>query len=271
MELVVKTDLLSVGEAPILLRSKNYNQLLLDLSSVSFVKSLELTQWKCLIELALEYDMKVNITPPHEESAYHYAGRMGLFEKTNYVYPFKEKQPQTFFPLLRIESDRNENLYEECLRVFSMSNVSTNYIRRLADTFTELADNVYFHSGQSPNSGWGYVHAQVYQKNICIGVSDVGVGFYGSYKQNNQIRGRTEKQILLDAFKVGESSLNPFPKPGYRGVGLSEVFEFIERFSGIMTVSSGKAMVMATQKGLKDEGLLYNVYGAWIQLEVPIL
>ena len=106
---------------------------------------------------------------------------------------------------------------------------------------------------------------------IRIGIADVGIGFYGSYKRNNQVRNRDERHILLDAFKVGESSLNPFPKPGHRGIGLNEVFEFIRQFSGIMTVCSGKSMITATQGGLKDAALSYNVGGTWIKLEVPIL
>ena len=42
---------------------------------------------------------------------------------------------------------------------------------------------------------------------IRVGIADAGIGFYGSYKRNNQLRNRTEKQILLDAFEMGESSL----------------------------------------------------------------
>jgi len=263
----------ALASAPSKIRSKQYSTFVLDLSAVEYVRSLPLTLWRCLVDLALMHGMQVNVIPPTQTDPKDYAGRMGLFAGTSYVYPYSEKKPERFFPLMKISNDQNELLFEESQRVFSYCNATNNYVNRLCEAFSELADNIYFHSGEKENTGWGYVHAQAYPKrgNITIALVDVGVGFYGSYSRTNQIRGRTEMQLLEDSFNELESSLNQNPGRGHRGIGLFEVREFIKKFTGSIGVRSGSSELIVTQVQMLVEQLNYDVDGTWIELTVPIL
>jgi len=263
----------SLGSAPAQMSSGKYGAVHLDLSKSTYVRSIALVRWRCLIDLAQQFNLQLTITPPVNVAACDYAGRMGVFDGTTYQYPHHKRSADTFFPLIRVENDRNDRLYDECRKIFSLSKATMNYVDRLADAFTELADNIFYHSGKTANSGWGYIHAQAYPNagNIYLGISDVGVGFYGSYARTNQTRNRTEEQIIVDSFEALESSLNPAPKQGHRGLGLHEVHEFVKKHTGRVHIRSGKASVSATQVGIFPESLGYKADGTWIEVRVPIL
>lgn len=267
-----------IASAPEKISSYQYSEVQIDLSTVDFLESMDLTRARCLIDRLKDLGVKFSILPPIKQAVKDYAGRMGLFEDMDYNYPYHQHVPETFFPLIRVGSDRNDQLFEECQRVLNYSKLSVNYLAPLTEAFIELADNVYYHAGKMQNSGWGYVHAQVYEKGswfwkkgyIRICVTDIGNGFYGSYERTKQIRNRSETEILVDAFKEGESSLNVNPGRGVRGVGLYEVFKFVKEFSGRIKILSGAAQVSGMQNGLTSLNLPYRVYGTWVELEVPI-
>ncbi|NJL25788.1 MAG: hypothetical protein HC902_11835 [Calothrix sp. SM1_5_4] len=197
---------------------------------------------------------------------------MELFKGTDYVYPFQQNNPDTFFPLIKITNDRNESIYEECLRVFGYSKATSNYVNRVSDAFVELADNIYFHSGAKVNSGWGYIHAQAHPQSgiIRLGICDVGVGIYGSYERTGQRKGRTEENLVRDVFEEMESSLNVGPGKGHRGLGLHEVREFINTNTGLLTMRTGNMLVYVNQTGVYPQRTTYKTEGTWIELRIPI-
>ena len=179
--------------------------------------------------------------------------------------------PSTFFPLIKVKDDRNFCIYEDSRRVFNCAGATNNYIDDVSDHFTELADNIYFHSGQTENSGWGYIHAQTYQQNkICLSIYDVGVGVYGSYKRTNQIRGRSEVEVVKDIFQELESSLNTDHKPRHRGLGLSGVKSFIDSQGGYLNLYTGKTEVTVKDSEVSLQEISYATYGTLIIMEVPI-
>ena len=196
---------------------------------------------------------------------------MGLFEETNYSYqrPPNENESSHFFSLRKITNDRNEDIYKQCKKVFHQ--IPFNYVRDLCDVFIELTDNIYYHSGQSENSGWGYVHAQTYD-NIQIALSDVGVGVYGSYQRRDKLKNRTEKKLVCDIFEESESSLNPPLGQGdqHRGVGLSQVKDFIMESGGELNMYTGKVFAKVDQNGVR---VLSNdnikTEGTWIEMILP--
>lgn len=261
-----------LAQAPSEIRSGNYNQLNLDLALLGYIRPYQLVRIRCLIDLAIEQNLSVQINPPNSSDVRDYAGRMGLFKGTSYTYPYNENHSSTFFPLIKITNDRNESIYEECRKVFGLSNATANYVNRLSDAFVELADNIYFHSGETENSGWGYIHAQAYKHGgtIRLGLSDVGVGVYGSYQRTGQLRGRSEEQLTRDVFEELESSLNPGPKKGHRGLGLHEVKDFIDRHTGLLVMYTGNVIVNVNQVGIFPQKSSFKTEGTWIQMRVPI-
>jgi len=197
---------------------------------------------------------------------------MGLFKGTNYVYPHTEQDPTTFFPLKKIVNDRNEEVYEDCQRVFSYSNATANYVNRVSDAFVELADNIYFHSGEVANSGWGYIHAQAHQQsgNIRLGICDTGLGIFGSYQRTGQLRGRTEESLAKDIFEELESSLNLGPSAGHRGLGLYEVRQFLNTHTGLLRMLTGNVIVYVNQTGVYSQRNNFRTDGTWIDMRIPI-
>lgn len=270
--LTITTSITDLAHAPSEIRSKKHTSLLINLERWNYVRPYELVRIRSIIDLANEMNLSIQITPPLSVDVKDYAARMGLFEGTGFQYPYNKNNSVTFFPLIKITNDRNEEVYEECRKVFGLSNATANYVNRLSDAFVELADNIYYHSGTTENSGWGYIHAQAYLQAgvIRLGLSDVGVGVYGSYERTGQLRGRTEEQLTKDVFEELESSLNPGPKKGHRGLGLHEVKEFIDRHTGLLVMRTGNVTVNANQVGIYPQPSGFKTEGTWIQMRVPI-
>ena len=85
--LKIKNNRKDLAQAPLEIRSGKYTQVNLNMQDVSFFEPYQLVQWKCIIDLAVECNLEVNIEPPQDQNVNNYAGRMGLFEGTNYKYP----------------------------------------------------------------------------------------------------------------------------------------------------------------------------------------
>lgn len=266
----LKDQLYSVPE---LLRTGKVKKLCLDLSQVSFVRPLDLVYWQCIIDLALDLGIPVTGKAPKNDDYRHYCGRMKLFEGTAYEYSYKEHESSNFFPLKKITSEGDISIHESCQKVFSQANAHPVYIDRLAEAIVELSDNIYWHSGEKLETGWGYIHAQTYPQkgDIRVALADVGIGFYKSYERAEQVRGRSEEQIIKDSFQLQESSLNPVPGRGERGIDLNEAWAFIKKNTGFLKIESGKSSVTVTQVDMISNPLPYEVNGTIIDLRVPIL
>ena len=269
--LKIKNKGKELAQAPLEIRSGKYTQVNLSMEDVNFFEPYQLVQWKCIIDLAVEYNLEVSIEPPQNQDVGNYAGRMGLFEGSNYKYPYNCNISSTFFPLIKVKDDKNVRIYEDSRRVFKCAGATNNYIDDVSDHFTELADNIYFHSGQTENSGWGYIHAQTYKSKICLGICDIGVGVYGSYKRTNQIRGRSEAEVIKDIFQELESSLNTDHKPRHRGIGLSGVKSFIDSQGGYLDLYTGKTKVTVKDSEVSLKEISHTTYGTLIIMKVPIL
>ena len=268
MELKLNSDFLELGPAPFEIQSDRYSSLTINLEDWSHAFSKQMVRIKSIIQLAKEHKLPVKINYPTKEDVKHSAGRVGLFKDFSYNPQAKHKESK-FFSIYEITNDRSEVLYEECHRILSFSEIPSNFIDELADAFTELSDNVYFHSGQTKNSGKGFAHVQVYEKNIKTAIDDCGVGFFGSYKRADQVRFRSELQIIEDAFEEMESSLNINPKNGHRGLGLFSVKNLIKKYGGKITVISGRSRFCMKNNAIVRETLSYQYKGTNIELEIP--
>ncbi len=272
MPIKIKATLPGLSQAPDEWDLLFDDDVTLDLSEWSTTKSVYLVRTRCLIDYLLRQNVVPKILWPQNISAREYAGRMGLFEGTDYIYPLNQHEPQSFFPLYKIENDWTEFLYEECHRVLSLSNVPRNYINSLADAFTELANNIYYHSGEKENTGFGYVHAQAYPKGqyIHISICDLGIGVYGSYERRNKVRGRPEYEVVRDAFNELDSSLNEAPGVGHRGIGLSIVRDFIVQHNCTLWMWTGKTNVCLSKNGIFTGTNSFNFKGTLIEMKVPM-
>ena len=263
----------TTGPAPDEICSNNYSKLNIDLSSTKWFEPEMLVRLKCLIDLADKHQIEVSIMPPNDQNCADYAGRMGLFNNTlingeEYEYPHKKYDSDTFFPFFKIENDHNSLLQDKCLKV--IENTLRLKAIELSEYFSEIADNVYFHSGREENTGWGYAQAQAWSDGrIQIAVSDTGVGFLGSYKRTNQTRNRSEIDIIVDAFKELESSLNNGVDLKYRGLGLYGVHEYIKKQSGTIQVWSGNSYAEISNKNEPTKkSLPYKVIGVLFKVSL---
>ena len=175
-----------------------------------------------------------------------------------------------FFPLLKIKNDHNDTLQDKCVKVIENILGPGYKLTELSENFSEIADNVYFHSGREENTGWGYAQAQAYYGgNIQIAVSDIGVGFLESYKRTKQVRNRDEINIIIDAFKELESSLNNGVDLKYRGLGLYGVHEYIKKQSGTIQVWSGNSYAEISNKNEPTKkSLPYKVIGVLFKVSL---
>ena len=186
-------------------------------------------------------------------------------------YSYQKHDPVTFFPLLKIENDHNDTLQNKCLKV--IENTLGFKALDLSEYFSEIADNVYYHSGKNEKNGWGYAHAQARKDGrIEIAVSDTGVGFLGSYKRTQQIRNRGEIDIIVDAFEELESSLNNGLDVKCRGLGLHGVREYIKKQSGKIQVWSGNSYVEINDKNEPfTKSLSYKVVGVLFKVSLCLI
>lgn len=269
--LTINSSNRDLASAPSKIRSGQYNKALFDLTNWNYARPTDIVRIRCLYDLAKTEQLNAEFTHPNNPDVKDYAGRMGLFNGTEYDYPHSANPPDSFTPLTKIKSDRNDQIYKDCRRVFGYAQANTSYIDSISDVFLELADNIYYHSGQEVNSGWGYVQGQVYPRigNICISICDVGIGVYGSYERANQINNRTEEKIVENVFTELESSLNN-EKPHHRGRGLFEAKDFLNKNTGLLHIWTGNYKVNVNQTGIYVDKLEYKVEGTWITMQVPM-
>lgn len=242
------------------------SDIILDLSKFSFFFPEHTTQIRCLIDLSKSNNNGIkSIIPPESSAPKDYAGRIGLFEGTNYQYPYNKQEAAKFFPLYKINSDSNETLIEKFVTVFTNTKIPINYCRDIAETFSEIADNVYFHSGQTYKAGSGYACAQIINGKVHKAVCDLGIGFYNSYKNNGTLKNRDEEQILLDSVEELVSSL----KDPVRGIGLFQAKEFIQGHGNCLEISTGNYRLRVSKRDVTVQKLDIPFDGAIIKMEIP--
>jgi hypothetical protein len=269
--LIIKTTGPELDAGLVRLKQELVESVTLDLSDVVWLNPIDVVRFKCAHRLAREMNCITSIKAPKQADVARYARRMGLFDIT----PGTNADPQaTFFPLYPVADDNNSALFDELIRVFGPEEPSVNWAGEVAGALTELVDNIYYHSGVTPNSGWGYAHAQKLPNanTISVGISDVGIGYTASYRRTGQDKGRSPLQIVQDSFKLQESSLNVPGKPPHRGIGLTHVMDFISGFNGTLKLFTDNVSAELQGKGalqVQDAG--YDVCGTWISLEVPIV
>lgn len=252
------------------LQAGGYADMHLDLSALPFARPRQVVRYRCLVDLAGQMGLPVYITPPTRADVTRYCSRMGLFDGVSgFVQDHGRNPPETFFPLIRINSEADAQIFQECERVLGHCNADPVFISRVAENFAEMAANIYWHSGAVTQSGWGYIHGQAYPGNnsVILALSDVGVGFFESYRRNNQVHGRTELQILEDSLQHGVSSLNTDPSRPIRGVGLSTVRDFVEARGGSLTIYSGSSRIVVMRDRVNKQALPFHVDGSIIELE----
>lgn len=264
----------NLGQISKTLRSNTISKLTIDLSSATFFTPSELAKWRCAIDIALDLAISCSIFVPRDQNVKNYVGRMGLFEGTNYAYPFQMHTPRNFLPLVRISSDNNSALMENLSGLIeNQFNPVVGYTNRVVEGFSELASNIYWHSGAAKASGIGYFSAQSLKGSnpkLLIAVCDLGVGFYGSFQRENFTKGRGELEILLSSFKEGESSLKK--DDPHRGIGLYTVVEeLIKQYSGRILLRSGHHFVNISRNQVSSGKLPQEFVGSLIEIEVPIL
>ena len=192
---------------------------------------------------------------------------MGLYEGTNYTYPYNQHISNQFIPLTKIESDDNNSIAEKIYEVFRAANAPM--MDNLMSSITELIDNVFYHSQKDYGTGSGYVCAQVYKSRqnprLVVSVRDIGIGIVGSYQQR-----KSDDRDGLEIFRKSFEELNSSTEDPYRGLGLSHAVEFIKGCSGFFSINSGPYQAIIPQEGyLAISQLSTEKVGTEIHMEVP--
>ncbi len=248
------------------------NSLSIDFSNVKFFNCENLVRFKCLIHLAKTRNIPLQIKKPRESEVNKNAVTAGLFADAAPMTGQNHGGP--IIPLQLIDSEQNDFLFEDLDKAFSSLGPSSNWMPELFEALSELANNIYFHSGVVENSGWGFVQAQKYpdKNEICISICDIGAGLLESYRRRGLVKDRSEQQLVLDSFNELVSSRNSPEVPAHRGKGLYEVLSFVKGFRASLAFSTGSFVV-----AIKPESDLItitpraHIEGTLIKLEVPIL
>lgn len=257
---------------PLLIQHGVLDSFIIDLSDASFIDGAELTYIRCLMDLANLKGVKVGMDFPKDKKVFKYAQGMRLFRGLEPLDdPFFNSRLSSFIPLTKINSDKNQFLYSEFEKIFNGKNLAMTSLSDLCVAFTELADNMYCHPGLVDNSGWGYVHAQVYPDKIKIHFTDVGVGFESAYKRSRTDRGRGVVQLIIDSLKPLESRLNFPGEKAVRGIGLDEAMKLVANNGGKLTIHSGYGMIRIIDKQPpRPVPTIWNFCGTQISMEVRI-
>ncbi len=249
-------------------------KIILDLSKFKFVKPVDSVHLRCILEKAIRAKSKglisdFSIEYPKNSDVELYLGRIGLFkELKDYEYPMAKHDSNNFSELIYIKNDYNAILGDKVQELLERGKFATSgLIDSLTNSLTEIADNIFFHSGKSYGEGWGYFAAQTYEETyLSMAFCDVGIGFKGSFDRTGKFNDISDKDLIAKSF---EESVTSTGDP-WRGIGLYQVYEFIRDFSGIMTIESGKGKVeIKDGKILKDE-IAWNMNGSLLSLSLTL-
>jgi anti-sigma regulatory factor (Ser/Thr protein kinase) len=258
-------DIFNVSEK---LKVSNLSKFTIDISGINFIKPSHLVLLRCLFDLCKIKNISLNIFNPNT-SAFNYAGRMGLFNATSYEYPFKKhNRKERFSELTLIESDsQDEDLYFNLEGILKKSSMNISILGDLTEVISELLNNIFYHSGKTPNSGQGYYMAQIYMNYIELAIADMGIGFRGSHERLHGVETKLNDDEIIDKYlKLGESSTGDIS----RGVGLSEVMTYISNCGGALNIYSGNGKFILGEKF----GEVYNISsplsGTLVLFKIPI-
>lgn len=250
---------------------ENYSSdLILDLSQASIPLPEDLAYLACIFDFASHNlgTRNIFVKYPNEGLSTMHAGNMGLFDRIkDYNLPYKKKNSDWFVPLTKINNDDNGFLIEGLEEILKKSGRPVaGLVDALHTPLTETADNIYYHSGKTENSGWGFACGHIIGTNLSVAFADIGVGFRGALERSGQENSLSDSEIILNAFKEGvTTTTNP-----YRGIGLAEVWKYIMQTNGSIEVRSSTG-VANIRKGRQNvmEGS-WNVNGVLITLNIPI-
>lgn len=245
-----------------------------DFSKISFFHPNEVAFARALIELCFINNITMDFggihLEEHRTGPLFYANRMGLFRDTGIEYTFKRNISDKFTEVITIRDDDSSEIGQQVSDILHAIHLPTNFIVDFVDMFSELCNNVYYHSGPEINTGWGCVHAQTYSNRVELSVCDLGIGVYRSYQRTNQLKGRSESELLRDIFNLLDSSLNIGSGRDIRGRGLHEVQSFLENFGGTLTLRSGSHRVTINNGEKSVFSSRAPFYGTMIDIVVPV-
>lgn len=243
-----------------------------DLRGITWFQSFHLTMCATLKTLSNKTNKKFTFTKCGSPDTENYAGRMGLFDGTknndgsDFEYKYKKHTSDRFFDLKYVDSDNNQDIYSSLAKV--LSNNCPSMLPDVFESFTEMIDNIYFHSGISEDSGWGFAHAQCLSNNLHLAVCDLGVGYFETYKRNNLLKNRTSLQIVEDSLKLQESCRNI--TNSNRGLGLNHVCNYLDDSRGQMTIYTDGIQCEYKNQQAKIRPLGYETKGVLACITIPL-
>ena len=276
MGIILKIDLSIYGERyrfNEIVENSQCEELILDFSSIGFVKPEDNVHLMCIIDKSISLTRqgvikKASLKYPKDRSVKDYMGRVGVFDKAKkYEYEYSKYHSSNFSELIFINSDRNDELGEKIEELLNRGRFATaGLISDLTESLTEAADNIFFHSGSKYGVGWGYFQGQTYQNNLHVAMCDLGVGFRGSYERAGMFIDLSDEEIIFNSLTESVTSTDD----PWRGIGLHCISEFIENFSGTLSIESGKGRVIKNQSSTRCESTIWNMSGTLLNLKIPL-
>lgn len=228
------------------IRKNTDKSICFDLSRIGFVNPEDLVHIMCLFKLAKEASQVENhyINQPKKADYHDYCGRMKLYSLVeNYIYPGTVKKNPGLVELEIITNDWDTE--EKTYKILEVMQNSGLSIAGIGDdihcAITEIANNIYFHSGQDKNTGWGYMAGQFYPRirTLEFAFADIGIGFKESYKCKSAFSHMTASEIIEKSFEEMVTSTND----PVRGRGLHIVDDFLSTYDAEIVVRSHEGFV----------------------------
>lgn len=261
-----------ICQAPVFLDYVKHDLAIFDMQKMLWLQSDELTHLRCLFDLSVSVGITVQVLPPANQKALIYAQGMGLFKGFNIPgVPFPNGKTSNYIPLTKVTSDKNGFLFEEFQKIFEKMHLSGSVIPSLCLAFTEIADNIFYHSGWADNKGWGYLAAQVYRNRVQISFTDAGGGFEKAYERSGTKRGRTNLELIKDSLNYLESRFNIPGQRATRGIGLHEACNLARTTGGQLVLRSAADMVsLSGQSPIKGVTTSWVFCGSQVSMDIPI-
>ncbi|MDD0853012.1 hypothetical protein HBN50_07885 [Halobacteriovorax sp. GB3] len=211
----------------------------LSLYNVRNVHPSDMTHIMCLIDLLARSNcIHKDVIYPRCEKVKSYCGRMGLFNLIpSYTYPNIVRQNRSLVELQKIDNENNDYIAGLVLESLKLNGLPIDHIKDdLHTAITEVANNVFYHSGNRENEGWGYFSAQFYPsiRTFEFSFCDLGIGFRGAFNRTFKLLGLASNKLIEKAMERHVSSIiDPM-----RGIGLNEVCNIVRAYKGEITIQS---------------------------------
>lgn len=219
-------------------------ELVIDLSAVTFTDSFGVTYLAACVHRTLEHGAKVRIRPPRAPAVNRYLRDVGFYESFGIDEHFPARSPLSAHRVDLVHIRALEPMFIDKLLTFleALQPFEPGLRPSMRLSLMELVQNFAEHSG-SPAGAWACGQVHPYSKEtraprVTLCLLDLGHGIPDKLRTVEKYRRFSDTKLVELATEEGVSSVDES-----RGKGLSTIRRFARANGGVMTIVAGEARV----------------------------